>query len=269
MNPPGSWHCLTETATEEWARLSEQGFSQPYFYLVAHGIFGLVLDRFGGGRGPDARLFFTLNAYLKIDVPLPAGNELRVYIQPIRRSEKVIDTGISILDTASGARLAYCHHTGAYINRVTRRIDPLGDIPVRLWDEQVLLGGLAEPMLPMQDRDKDARKLDSLEGVIEPAWIDRMGHMGIEHYGLILDRACASTLKSLSPPKSIFSPKRIQVRYLKEIQLGEPFHVSSWISQDVGAAIRIEQDLCSGTSHSPRELAARCVQWLGFHPSPP
>ena len=55
MTPTG-WHCLTETATEEWARLSERGASQPYFYLVAHGIFGLVLDRFGGGRGPDARV---------------------------------------------------------------------------------------------------------------------------------------------------------------------------------------------------------------------
>lgn len=258
MNPSG-WHCLTEAATDEWARLSARGASQPYFYLVAHGIFGLVLDRFGGGRGSDARLFFTLNADLRMDAPIIAGREMQVYIRPIRRTEKAIETGISIFDVVAGERIAFCHHTGAYINRETRRIDLLGEQATRSWDEQAESEASIEIMEPLEIKPRGERCVQSFDGVIEPEWIDRMGHMGIEHYGLILDRAARFARGAMNPPLSSTLPKRIQVRYLKEIQLRQPFCVSSWVPSDAEPPIRMEHELWSGTFNSPGELAARCV----------
>jgi len=258
--PPGSWHCLTETATEEWARLSDRGASQPYFHLVAHGIFGLVLDRFGGGRGLNARLFFTLNADLRIEHAMTRDQVLHVHIQPIRRTEKVIETGISVVDAVSGERLAFCHHTGAYINRETRRIDPLGEPAMKLWDDQASNELSIEIMEPLEIKPRGERCVQSFDGVIEPEWIDRMGHMGIEHYGLIMDRGARFARGAMDPPLSSTLPKRIQVRYLKEIQLRQPFCVLSWVPSDAEMPIRMEHELWSGTFSSPGELAARCVE---------
>ncbi|MBI1783527.1 thioesterase family protein, partial [Candidatus Sumerlaeota bacterium] len=200
MTPSASdpgWPCVSACALPEWIDDMGHVNMQQYFRLAAQGVFGMTLKILCGGRTPEPPpLVFTLEADMQYRSEILSGQEIEVYMLPISRGGKVMRSMIRIYKmTPQPALAAECDWTGAYINRETRKIDPLPPLAMEIWDRKVGELGAALPdpdaaprrkgFSPAAPSEDHGRR--TLEGQIEAGWIDRMGHMGIEHYALIFE----------------------------------------------------------------------------------
>lgn len=245
MNIPlASWPCLKTETRPEWIDDMGHVNIQYYYHLSAHAVFGMT-ERVLVARepAPPARLFFTLESRILYKRELSFPEEIEAFVRPVSRTEKIVRVLIQIYGSRDASRpAALCELVGAYADPETRRIARLLESSKAIFDETVALGA-AEPY-QSETREPSGvlpapgprQRFVSFEGKIEPEWIDRMGHMGIEHYGLISERASRGLLRALG---YVLPERRKQglggfalesrMKYLKEMPLGQPFKVVSWL----------------------------------------
>ncbi|MBI3735805.1 acyl-CoA thioesterase [Candidatus Sumerlaeota bacterium] len=187
--------------------------------------------------------------------------------------------------TPQPALAAECDWTGAYINRETRKIDPLPPLAMEIWDRKVGELGAALPdpdaaprrkgFSPAAPSEDHGRR--TLEGQIEAGWIDRMGHMGIEHYALIFERASRKYLESLGFDLARERERGLgafvlstRVKYLKELKLGEAFEVRTRMAGTGRKSVTYRHELLRADAPPGKDptltesLCAVCDQTTAF-----
>ncbi len=209
------WLCAETTAREDW--LDENGHVNVryYFRLVTMGVRRLMPGILEGDRGNEAsagnldgekseaatdRLYFSLDLKIRYLAELIAGEQIRVTATPLRRSDNTVTILFQIERTGQeqeAPRLAAeIQWKGAYVNRESRRVDPLGEAACRVFDAKLALAGADAPAglrdrpkgLPMTPLGK-ADLITSARGAVKPDWIDENGHVNIEYYMVVFDSA--------------------------------------------------------------------------------
>lgn len=261
------WLCAETTAREDW--LDENGHVNVryYFRLVTMGVrklmpgiladvevdeaqAGEASDVEAGGVASDAapeanpdRLYFSLDLRIQYRAELNAGDRLRVTAAPVRRSEKSITILFRIErlgeDSETPTLAAEVQWKGAYVNRETRRVEPLGEVACRVFDAKLALADADAPA-ELRDRPKglsltplaDADLITSARGAVEPEWIDENGHVNIEYYMLISDAAARGFFQRMGFEADMRQNGRTafvmesHVNFLNEMKLGQPYEVT-------------------------------------------
>lgn len=232
-----AWLCLEEVMPPEWLDANEHINVQFYFHMAAHAIYELMESiLMGGVRSDPAPLFFTLTARISYKAELHKGDRVRVYIRPLSRSEKTLNVLIRIFRVGENAALsAEMLWKGAYVDRESRRVQPLSDQSKAIFDA-MLRAASASPYEaviypPGRELPPPLQPCISFRGRILPEWIDRMGHMGIEHFQLLFDRATRGYFDALGMTLEFMRGNGwgafgmgSDIQYLKEMKLGDPFH---------------------------------------------
>lgn len=192
-----SWLCGEETAVPEW--LDEMGHVniQFYFGMAARAVYAMMdrVLRPGAEPADPNPLFFTLEARMLYQAELRVGDRVKVWMRPVERTDKVLRTVITVERAEPKPGIsAVCEWTGAYIDPETRRVAKLSDEATSAFDAKIENSGAISPYAspsyppPRELPEKlPASQVVSATGTIQPDYIDRMGHMGIEHYTRVLN----------------------------------------------------------------------------------
>lgn len=237
----GAWLCVEETTRPEW--LDENGHVnvQYYLQLVARAMHELMERTLQGGARPEpAPLFFALEIRISYRAELMAGQRVRVYVRPLARSAKTVRVLVRIVRVDPPALSAECEWKGGFVDRESRRVQPPSEGAGAIFDAKmsenteppyetpVYPAGLTLPP------PAPGTEIISAQGEVEPAWIDRMGHMGIEHYMLIFNRAAGGYFNALGFDREAMRTNgwgafgmESHIRYLRELKLGERFVVKT------------------------------------------
>lgn len=252
---------------------------QHYYHLAAHAIFGLtekiLLAR---EAAPPRRLFFTLESRMLYKSELGAPENIEAHIRPLSRGEKTIKVLIQVFaGRMDAAPAALCELTGGYSDPATRRLAPLLESSRAIFDEKLATGAndphVSEersPGAPLPPPG-EAQKFVSFQGSIQPDWIDRMGHMGIEHYGLIFERASRGLLHGLGFD---LTERRAQgmgafaletrMKHMKELSLGDPFQTISWMLALGEKTAQYHHELVAPGAGRERIVYASCDHTMAF-----
>lgn len=239
-----AWLCFERPTEKAWLDLNGHVNVQFYLHLAALAVFE-VMERivYGGVRPDPVPLVVTLEVKVFYKSELLAGQPLRVYFRPLSRSEKTVSALISIVSVDGDEEVlsSEIEWTGAHLERDPPRVLPLSDLNKNIIDEKIASAesgpytspqfgrGFVFPEVPIE------KQIVSYEGTIQPEWIDRMGHMGIEHYTFILDQGIEGFVAKLgfATPDliergmSLFAVSD-HIHYRSELREGEPFYVTTW-----------------------------------------
>jgi acyl-CoA thioester hydrolase len=235
---PLGWFCLEDTTRPEWLDENRHVNVQYYFRLVARAMSDLMERVLRGGTRPNpAPLFFSLEMNIQYFAELMAGQRVRVYARPISRSEKVVRVLVRIYRAEGEPVLsADCDWKGAYVDPTTRRVAPLDPLAKEIFDAKLAEanGEILEPkvfppglVLPPPLAGKE---IVSAEGFVQSDWIDQMGHMNIEYYMHIFNRAAGGYFSALGFGHEMMRRHRwgafgmgSRVKYLREMKQGERY----------------------------------------------
>lgn len=270
------WLCAEATALEDW--LDENGHVNVryYFRLVTMGVrrlmpgilAGVEIDEAQAGEASDAdevsdaaeggdasdarpgaapdRLYFSLDLRIQYRAELMAGDRLRVTATPLRRSEKTVTILFRIEklgeDPEPPTLAAEVQWKGAYVDRRTRKVEPLGETACRVFDAKLAQADADAPP-ELRDRSKglavtplaEADLITSARGAVEPDWIDENGHVNIEYYMFVFDGAARRLFGFMGIDADMRANGRTlfalesHVNFLHEMKRGQPYRVTTQI----------------------------------------
>lgn len=188
---PNSWFCLEARTRRDWLDSNDHVNVRYYYRMLAEAVYHMMDVELEGQKPEGPRpIFFTLESRFIYHRELRVDQRVQVYVRPLERTEKVLKAMVRIhrVDPDPGLS-AECHWVGAFVDPATRRIRPLDEAAKRNFDVKLAEGDgkpfapprVAPGFIPPEDR----KAVVTFEGRIGRDWIDRMGHVGIEHYMVI------------------------------------------------------------------------------------
>lgn len=261
--PRVAWLCETVTLPEAWLDHMGHVNIQYYFAMAARAVFHAMDRRLRpGAEDAPPRTVYTLEASMRYQAELLAGQRVRVWFRPLSRTEKIVRALITIErlpgegESGAGAAIsAECEWTGCYADEATRRVAPLPEEARGALDRKLEEAAGAPAYQP--PRFNLGRELDPApepvvadEGEVPAEWIDRHDHVGIQHYTLIVFRANVGFMRKLGFDLPAMAQRRwgafalsTSLKYTREMRQGERYQVLTRVTHVARKTFTLRHDI--------------------------